>query len=78
MTELALLPNVFAHRDIAERNLRVGASIITISFLQAAAIVLRSRWQIHAPIPPEPIALLSPFVSKILWTTLALLFILGT
>lgn len=55
----------------------LGASVITISFLQAAAIVLRSRWQIHAPIPPEPIGALSPFVSKILWTTLALSFILG-
>lgn len=55
----------------------LGASIIGISLLQAAAIVMRVRWQIHVPIPPEPIGMLPPFISKVVWTLLALSFILA-
>jgi hypothetical protein len=55
----------------------LGASLITISFLQAAAIVMRARWQVHAPIPPEPIATLSPLLSKALWMLLGLLFVVA-
>ncbi len=55
----------------------LGASIIGVGLLQAAAIVMRARWQIHVPIPPEPIGMLPPLISKIVWTLVALLFILA-
>jgi hypothetical protein len=55
----------------------LGASIITVSLLQAAAILMRARWQIHVPIPPETIWMLPPFISKIVWTLVALSFILA-
>ncbi len=53
----------------------LGASIISVSLLQVVAIVMRVRWQIHVPIPPESIGLLSPSISKIVWTLMALLSI---
>lgn len=55
----------------------LGASLVSISFVQAAAILMRAKWQIHVPIPPEPIATLSPFVSRIVWAALALSFVVG-
>jgi hypothetical protein len=53
------------------------ASIIGVSFLQATAILIRVRWQIQVPIPPEPIGMLSPFISNIVSTVMALLFVLA-
>jgi ABC-type transport system involved in multi-copper enzyme maturation permease subunit len=53
----------------------LGASIIGVSLLQAAQIVMRVRWQVHVPIPPQPIGVLSPFVSRIVWMLIALSFV---
>jgi hypothetical protein len=55
----------------------LGASLIIISFLQAMAIVMRARWHIYVPIPPEPIWMLPPSISKIAWTVIAVSFILA-
>ena len=56
----------------------LGASIVGASFCQAFAILLRARWQVRVPIPAEQIGPLSPLISGMIWTVLALSFIFAT
>ena len=55
----------------------LGASIVGASLCQAVAILLRARWQLRVPMPAEQIGSLPPVISGIIWTLLALSFVLA-
>lgn len=50
----------------------LGSSLLLVIGAQALVIVLRLRWNIRLPLPPDAIGSLSLYVSDVLWILLAL------
>jgi hypothetical protein len=53
----------------------LGASMAIVFGIPFFAIAVRWRWKVNFPIPAVPIERLSPLVSNIIWTLVALLFV---
>ena len=56
----------------------LGSSLLLVIGAQALAIVLRLRWNIRLPLPPDAIGSLSLYASDVLWILLALALVAAT